>query len=118
VTEVLCQASKSIARFARFNHGLFSTVRLWIVCASGCISTNGRSNYAAITKETFYLFSKTPIEDKFLIGSLMFLAGYIVPVIGWLGMFVAFGYSLSILRGWRAVKRRHCQNGIGMKCFP
>ena len=56
-----------------------------------------------ITKETFTWFSKDPEwKNKFLIGSLMFLAGYIVPIIGWLGMFVALGYSLAI---WRAQLR-------------
>ena len=56
-----------------------------------------------ITKETFiWFFKDADWKNKFLIGSLMFLAGYIVPMIGWLGIFVALGYCLAI---WRALLR-------------
>ncbi|MEW5720919.1 MAG: DUF4013 domain-containing protein, partial [Chloroflexota bacterium] len=52
-----------------------------------------------LTRETLtWFFKDADWKNKFLIGSLMFLAGYIVPIVGGLGMLVAFGYGLSILR--------------------
>ncbi len=56
-----------------------------------------------LTQQTFTWFCQDPDwKNKFLIGSLMFLAGTIVPLVGWLGAIIALGYSVAV---WRAILR-------------
>lgn len=52
-----------------------------------------------ITQEMFTWYFKDPDwKNKFLIGSILYLAIYIVPIIGWVGMLIAYGYGILIFR--------------------
>jgi hypothetical protein len=52
-----------------------------------------------ITRETFaWPFKGEDWKNRFLIGSLMYLAVYLFSVLGWLGVIAAYGYSFVIMR--------------------
>jgi len=54
---------------------------------------------APITQETFvWMFRDAEWKNKFLIGSAIALMMMFVPVLGWLGCLVIYGYALIVMR--------------------
>ncbi len=52
-----------------------------------------------ITQDTLtWPFKDPEWKNKFVIGSALILAGSLIPIIGWMGMFAVYGYALITMR--------------------